>query len=44
MKNKTQPLLPINWHFKEFFDLVNMTHMGRPISPMAQRDATIGIL
>lgn len=29
------PLLPINWHFMEFFDLVNLKHMGRPISKVA---------
>mmetsp|Transcript_103557 Transcript_103557/g.167018 ORF Transcript_103557/g.167018 Transcript_103557/m.167018 type:complete len:425 (-) Transcript_103557:293-1567(-) len=37
------PLLPLNWHFKEFFDLLNMSHMGRTISPMAKKDAQIAI-
>jgi fatty acid desaturase len=38
------PLLPINWHFKEFFDLVKMEHLGRPISPMARGDRNIALL
>jgi len=38
------PLLPINWHFKEFFDLIKMNHLGRPISPMAKGDAQVAIV
>lgn len=36
-------LLPINWHFKEFFDLYNMNHMSHKISSLAIREMRIGI-
>ena len=37
------PLLPIKWHFNELCDLINMHHMGFPISNMARKEAYLGI-
>jgi len=37
-------LLPINWHFSEFFDLYRMTHMSHKISSMATNEMRIGLL
>ncbi|EKX52416.1 hypothetical protein GUITHDRAFT_161182, partial [Guillardia theta CCMP2712] len=37
------PLLPFRWHFSEIFDLINMKHLDRSISPMAQTDARIAL-
>jgi fatty acid desaturase (delta-4 desaturase) len=37
-------LLPINWHFTEFFDLYNMKHMSHKISSMATNEMHIGLL
>lgn len=37
-------LLPLNWHFKEIFDLYNMNHMSHKISSMATKEMHIGLL
>ena len=37
-------LLPINWHFSEFFDLYYMKHMSHKISSMATNEMHIGLL
>jgi fatty acid desaturase (delta-4 desaturase) len=38
------PLLPLNWHFKEIWDLYTMRHMGRRISLIACNEAHLGII
>jgi len=38
------PFLPLNWHFKEIFDLYNMNHMGRRIALTARNEARLGII
>jgi fatty acid desaturase (delta-4 desaturase) len=36
-------LLPINWHFTEFFDLYRMNHMSQKISSLATNEMRIGL-
>lgn len=37
-------LLPLNWHFKEILDLINMNHMNEKISSVAIYEAYIGLI
>lgn len=37
------PFLPLNWHFKEFLDLLQMKHMGHPIAKSAIKDVRLSL-
>lgn len=38
------PLLPLNWHFKEISDLLNMNHMGHAISVAAANEVRLSLI